>query len=90
MTSTTRSLTIRSTGRRIVGALSAGAAVAVVGIGALPAGTATTAGIHLGPVHRAEASAADPAGVPAAAVLVGVQALGTVVHRHDGTRFVRV
>ena len=52
MTSTTRSLTIRSTGRRIVGALSAGAAVAVVGVGA--------------------------------------PALGTVVYRHDGTRFVRV
>ena len=52
MTSATRSLTIRSTGRRIVGALSAGAAVAVVGVGALPAGTAMAAGIHRGPVHR--------------------------------------
>ena len=47
------------------------------------------AGIHRGPVHRAEVSAADPAAVPIA-VPVGAPALGTVVYRHDGTRFVRV
>ena len=84
-TSMTRSLTVSSTGRRLVGALSTAAAVAVVGVTAVPAGTAMAAGIHRGPVHLADVPAVGPATVP-----VGAPALGAAVYRHDGTRFVRV
>ena len=85
MTSMTRSPTVRSTGRRLVGALPAAAAVAVVGVTAVPAGTAMAAGIHRGPVHLAEVSAVRPATLP-----VGAATFATAVYRHDGTRFVRV
>jgi hypothetical protein len=87
MTSTTRSLTLRSTGRRLVGALSAGAAVAVVGITAVPVGTAMAAGIHRGPHHLADTTH-QATMLPASDVL-GASTASTVVYRHDGTRFVR-
>ena len=51
----------------------------------MPAGTATAAGIHRGPVHLAEVSAVHPATLP-----VGAATFATAVYRHDGTRFVRV
>jgi len=86
MTSTTRSLTLRSTGRRLVGAISAGAAVAVVGITAVPVGTAMAAGIHRGPHHLTDA-ARQATSLPAS--VLGATTASTVTYRHDGTRFVR-
>ncbi len=61
MTTTARTRSLLSSGRRVVGALSAGAAVAVVGIGAVPAGTAAAAGLHRAHLHVAPAPAVDPA-----------------------------
>ena len=55
MASTTRSLTRRSTGGRLVGGVPGGA-VAVVGITAVPVGTAMAAGIDRGPQHPADAA----------------------------------
>ncbi len=64
MTATKHTRSLRSSGRRLVGALSAGAAVAVMGIGAVPAGTAAAAGLHRGHVHVAAAPSPDPADLP--------------------------
>ena len=65
MTSTTRSRNLRSTGRRLVGAVSSAAAVAVIGVSALTPQTAAAAGIAAGHRHAARApSAAGPASLP--------------------------
>lgn len=63
MTTNQRSLSLRHPGR-LLGALSAGAAVAVVGIGAIPAGTAAAAGVSAGHVHLADAPPPGPARLP--------------------------
>jgi hypothetical protein len=93
MRTTTSSLNLRSTGRRLVGALSAGAAVAVVGVTAVPVGTAMAAGIHRGPLHLAEVWARGPAALPDPGALLdpaSTPGAGTVSYLHDGTGFVRV
>jgi len=64
MTTTPGTRSLRSLGRRLVGAVSAGVAVAVVGIGAVPSGTAAAAGLHRGHSHVAAAEATDPADLP--------------------------
>jgi len=85
MTTTQRTRSLRSSGRRLVGALSAGAAVAVVGIGAVPVGTAAAAGLHRGHVHAAPATAPDPADLPGTPRRDAV-----VVYRFDGLTLVAV
>ena len=103
MTTTSRSLTLRSldpgslhlrtSGRRLVGALSAGAAGAVIGVTAVPVGAAVAAGIHGGLVHLAELSALGPAALPDPSALLDPAAtptVGTVVLRHDGAGFASV
>lgn len=65
MTSTTNPQTHRHHGRRLLGIVSSAAAVAVIGVSALPAETAAAAGVATG--HRygvPTRSAADPATLP--------------------------
>jgi hypothetical protein len=83
MTTTARTRSLRSTGRRVVGAVSAGAAVAVVGIAAVPVGTAAAAGLHRAHLHVAPATAPDPADLP-----VAVPADRVVAYRYDGLALV--
>jgi len=65
MTSVTHSRTIRSTGRRIVGAVSSAAAVAVIGVTALNPQTAAAAGVTAGHRYAVRApSTVDPAALP--------------------------
>jgi hypothetical protein len=73
MTTTTRTRTLRHSGRRLVGAVSSAAAVAVIGVTALTPQTAAAAGIAVG--HRyavREPSTADPSGLPHRADAVDV------------------
>ena len=82
MTTTTRSLIIRSHGRRLVGAVSSVAAVAVIGVSALTPQTAAAAGITAG--HRyAVRQPADPAALPHRVDAVDV------TYRWTGTGWVR-
>ena len=65
MTSTTRSRNLRSTGRRIIGAVSSAAAVAVIGVTALSPQTAAAAGVTAGHRYAVRApSTVDPAARP--------------------------
>ena len=83
MTTTTRSLIIRSNGRRLVGAVSSVAAVAVIGVSALNPQTAAAAGITAG--HRyAVRQPADPAALPHPLDVVDV------FYRWTGTAWVRI
>ena len=83
MTTTTRSLIIRSNGRRLVGAVSSVAAVAVIGVSALNPQTAAAAGITAG--HRyAVRQPADPAALPHPLDAVDV------FYRWTGTAWVRI
>lgn len=72
----------RPSGRRVLGALTSAAAVALVGTAALPAATAVAAGVaddH----PRLLSATADPAALPTAT------STRSVTYRWDGTRFVR-
>ncbi|QKE83240.1 hypothetical protein [Arthrobacter sp. NEB 688] len=83
MTSSTRSAPSRSTGLRLVGALTSATAVALVGTAALPAAAARAAGVHDDrPVVLARA--ADPAALP-----TGTSS-PAATWRWDGTRWVRL
>ncbi len=65
MTSTTRSITVRSSGRRLVEALSTAAAVALIGVSALSPQDASAAGIATG--YRqvgGQPSATSPTALP--------------------------
>ena len=65
MTTPTRTRTIRSTGRRLVGAVSSALAVGIMGVTAISPQTAAAAGISTGHRHAAsQPSAADPGPAP--------------------------
>jgi hypothetical protein len=81
MTRTSQSHPVRSTGLRVLGALTSAAAVALVGTVALPPATAAAAGVQ-DPHPRVVRTAPDPAALPTAA------STRAVTYRWDGTRFV--
>ncbi|WP_404350961.1 hypothetical protein LG324_00945 [Phycicoccus jejuensis] len=83
MTSSTRSGPFRSTGLRLVGALTSATAVALVGTAALPAAAAEAAGVHDDrPVVVPRPP--DPAAPPTETSTRGV------TWRWDGARWVRL
>ena len=85
MATPTRTTTIASTGRRLVGALSSAAAVALLGVTALTPQTAAAAGISTGLRYAvSQPSSTDPTASPDAADAVDV------THRRAGSRGVRV
>lgn len=78
----TRTPNPRPSGRRVLGALTSAAAVALVGTAALPPAAAAAAGV-LDPHPRVLRAAPDPAALPSEANT------RAVTYRWDGTRFVR-
>jgi hypothetical protein len=82
MTRTSQPHPVRSTGLRVLGALTSAAAVALVGTAALPAATAAAAGI-VDPHPQVVRTSADPAALPTST------STRAVTYRWDGTRFVR-
>ena len=91
MTTTTRPRTpqnprnLRASGRRLVGAVSSAAAVAVIGVTALTPQTAAAAGISTGYRHAVgRPRVPDPAALPHLTDAVDV------TYRWTGTRWLRV
>ncbi|WP_299444871.1 hypothetical protein [uncultured Phycicoccus sp.] len=84
MTRTSRTRSARLTVRRVAGAVTSAAAVALVGTVALPAATAAAAGI-VDDRPRPVVTARSPTALPAS-TSTGVRA---VVHRWDDGRWVR-
>ncbi len=83
MTRTSRSRSPRLTARRVAGAVTSAAAVALVGTAALPAATAAAAGI-VDDRPRPVVADRDPAALPTSSTTARA-----VVHRWEHRRWVR-